>query len=253
MIVNKPIIDKSDVSLFKWKIFGIGFLLLLVAVLMLWLMTCNKKNTTQPPNVIPSKEVRDTIYKIDKEQKRIADSLAEVIEGLQKDDVNNYNAYIKVLNENAALQNENYLLSQPVPDTCLPLQAAWIKRNNDLIKASNKADSACKKTINGLNKSVLAANKLAQEKDKAYNKMKSIADTASVALQKLEKYAKKIKPRSEIFAGITAIGDEIKPLTGYGVTLGLRNKKGTQFEIGALQFNNKILYQVGWKKTLFRL
>jgi hypothetical protein len=48
-----------------------------------------------------------------------------------------------------------------------------------------------------------------------------------------------------------AMGNEKKYLEGYGVNLGLRNKRGSQYEIFALQFNSGIHYGLSFKKKLF--
>lgn len=250
-----PTLDKQgSKNPLQWKLKGIGVLLLLAIIVIIWLLTCNKPKVPSPPNVIKSEKVTDTIRIIDTRYKVVADSLWAELKKQGNDNDANYKAYIKVLNDNAVLQNENFLLEQTnIPDTCKALQAAWIARNNNLIQSAKRAEDACKTTITGLNKTIRTTKQLADESNKAYTNLKRIADTCAVALNKMEKYAKKIKPRSEIFIGANVLGQQSKPLTAYGISLGLRNKKGTQFEIGAYQFNSQVLYQVGIKKTLFRL
>lgn len=253
MIVNK-IIDNKESNPFKWKLFGIGILMLLFAIVILYFLTCNPKKPPLPPDVIPVKEQVAKVKQDSILSQKYKDSVQSVIEGLEQTAERwqlLYKSAVKSTNlaENVVAD----ILNEPVPDTCKAIQAR-LRAEFDKVVSNGKAkDNACNQTI-------LAKNRIIQQKDvlllnskEDYKKLKQNFDVSISQQTKLQNYAKSIKPRSEVYAGFSLMGNEFKPLYGYGISLGLHTKKGNQYEVGTLQFNNTIQYQISFKKRLFKL
>ena len=226
------------------KLFLYGVIIVLAILLF---KSCG--NVEVKSDIITGKQVHDTIRITDNETQRIRDSFNLVLSKKYRDDDENYQAYLKILNENAVLLNENEMLSKPVPDTCRELQAGWINKFNQLKTASDKKDISANRTITGLQSTVSTQKNFLAAKDTAYNKMKGIADTCAKALTSMERYARKIKPKREINIGIEANSSwvNLKPTVGLG--LGYRDRKGNQVN-AAVYINQTIT--IGIKKTLFK-
>lgn len=239
---------------FNWKLFGVSIFLLTFAIVVLYLLTCNPKKPPVPPVVKPVAEQRETVKQDSLLSQKYKDSVNEVIGQLEDAAAKWYARYQSAIKStDLAVNTVNTILNETVPDTCKAIQAR-LKAEFDKVVSNGKAkDNACNQTIVIKDGIIAAKNKLIANGKEDYRKLRANLDTAFAQQTKLEKYTKSIRPRSEIFIGASAIGNEIKPISGYGISLGLRNKKGTQFEIGALQFNNSIMYQIGIKKTLFKL
>lgn len=225
-------------------------ILLFIAVVVLAILLfkqCNKP--VVKPTIITGKQVHDTITVIDEQAQRLRDSFTVVLNRKYRDDDANYQAYLKLLNENAVLINQNEMLSAPVPDTCQKLQQGWIAKFNQVKVASDKKDIAANRTITGLQSTVSTQKKFISQKDIDYAKMKSIADTCSVALTAMEKYAKKIKPKHEISIGISGMTNYVNLKPAIGLGLGYRTRKGLQFDANV--YSNQTI-TVGIKKTIIK-
>jgi hypothetical protein len=227
-----------------WSVFP--YIVIIVLVFLLF-KSCGK--VEPKPVIITGKQVHDTIVEVDKQAQRIRDSFTLVLNRKYKDDDANYQAYLKLLNDNAVLLNQNEMLSIPVPDTCQKLQDSWIAKFNQVKVASNQKDVAANRTITGLQSTVTTQKKFLASKDTTISKYRTIADTCSKALSQLEAYAKKIKPKRELNAGIEVNSSYInlKPIIGIGI--GYRDRRGNQ--INAAIFSNQTI-SVGIKKTLFK-
>jgi len=225
-------------------------ILLFIAVVVLAILLF--KQCSKPilqPTIITGEQVHDTITVIDEQAKRLRDSFMVVLNKKYRDDDENYQAYLKLLNENAVLLNQNEMLSAPVPDTCQKLQQGWIAKFNQAKTASDKKDVAANRTITGLQSTVSTQKKFLSEKDTTIKKYRGIADTCAKALTELERYAKKIKPKREINIGIEASNpyNGFKPAIGVGI--GYRSRNGLQ--INAAVYSNQII-SVGVKKTILK-
>ena len=227
-----------------WSIFP--YLVIIVLAFLLF-KSCGKP--VPKPTVITGKQVHDTITVIDAQAQRLRDSFMVVLSRKYRDDDANYQAYLKLLNENAVLINQNEMLSAPVPDTCQKLQQGWIAKFNQVKVASDKKDIASNRTITGLQSTVSTQKKYISQKDIDYAKMKSIADTCASALTAMEKYAKKIKPKHEISIGISGMTNYVNLKPAIGLGLGYRTRKGLQFDANV--YSNQTI-TVGVKKTLIK-
>lgn len=239
-----PIYDKNG----KPDYFKLALMLVVVILAILLIRSCNKDLPVKPV-VITGKEVHDTLVKIDEQAKRIRDSFMVVLNRKYRDDDANYQAYLKLLNENAVLLNQNEMLSAPVPDTCAKLQAGWISKFNQIKVASDRKDNAANTTIKGLQSTVQTQKKFLSSKDTTINKYRGIADTCSKALSELEKYAKKIKPKREISIGISGMTNYINLKPAIGLGIGYRTRKGLQFDANV--YSNQTI-TVGVKKSLIK-
>ena len=232
-----------------WTIFP--YLVIIVLAFLLF-KSCGK--VEPKPVVITGKEVRDTVRLIERERQFIADSFNAIIYK-QDAEIRNYKSkYDDLVADYLNIQNEtqNVITKTPFPDTCKPIVDLLTGKFNQLSIASQKKDKAASNTINSLTAQNKTKDKFLAAKDSSYKKLKSIADTCSSALSQMEAYAKKIKPKTTIYISAIALGNQNKYLNGYGMGIGLTNKKGTSFEVGAINIGTTINYSLSIKKPLFK-
>ena len=221
-----------------------------LAVVIIFLLTCNRSKPV-PPSVTTYHEVHDTILTIDKQYKKTSDSFKIVLQNRYIIDDDNYKKYLFLLNENSQLLNDINYLKQPVPDTCKPLQDFWVKKWTALKVVSDAKDTACNTTITGMGKTIKTQVSLIDNQKNFIDRYRAAADTCSKALKELEKYSNSLNKRS-IFVGVTYLGSQLQPYEGIGINLGLRNKRGNIYEIGAAQTNTGLQFSISYKKTLFK-
>ena len=221
-----------------------------LAVVIIFLLTCNRSKPV-PPSITTYHEVHDTIITIDKQYKKLSDSFKIVLQNRYIIDDDNYKKYLFLLNKNSQLLNDINYLKQPVPDTCKPLQDFWVKKWTALKVVSDAKDTACNTTITGMGKTIKTQVSLIDNQKNFIDRYRAAADTCSKALKELEKYSNSLNKRS-IFVGVTYLGSQLQPYEGIGINLGLRNKRGNIYEIGAAQTNTGLQFSISYKKTLFK-
>jgi hypothetical protein len=221
-----------------------------LAVVIIFLLTCNRSKPV-PPSITTYHEVHDTIITIDKQYKKTSDSFKIVLQNRYIIDDNNYKKYLFLLNKNSQLLNDLNYLKQPLPDTCKPLQDFWVKKWTALKVISDAKDTACNTTITGMGKTIKTQVSLIDNQKNFIDRYRAAADTCSKALKELEKYSNSLNKRS-IFVGVTYLGSQLQPYEGIGINLGLRNKRGNIYEIGAAQTNTGLQFSISYKKTLFK-
>lgn len=234
-----------------WKWLSIA--LVVVAIILLY-KTCNPPHLPVLPAVVPVADQKEKVRVDSVASQKYKDSISEVIKGeAKKADAwySEWKASEQRYNdlENGAID----LLDKPVPDTCNALKAQYLTQIKALSVAANKNKLACEGTIKAKDAVIAGKDGLLAKSKEDYTKLKLNFDTALIQQQKLTKAVHTLRSRSEIYAGIMAMGSEIKPFEGAGVSIGLRNKKGTQYEIFALQFNSGVHYGLSYKTRLFKL
>jgi len=238
----------KNLNIGKWII----LLLLVVAVILLWKWACNKP-VPQMPEIKTVSDQKEIVKADEAAMKKQADSFNVILKKMDATNDKQYREYIALLNENNELLADNRVLSKPIPDTCRELNQAWIDRFGKLKIVSDQKDVAANNTINGLSNTISTQKNFIAAKDTAYKKLRANLDTCFENAKKLEQYAKKVKPKLGIYAGITAIGNPNKIYGGIGVNIGLMNRNGTLYEIGAIQMQSTTQYTVGIKTRLFKL
>ena len=221
-----------------------------LAIVIIFLITCNRSKPLPKP-ITTYHNIHDTIITIDKQYKHLSDSFKTVLAKRYKSDDENYQKYLLLLNENSKLINDINYLKQPIPDTCKPLQEFWIKKWIALKVVSDKKDTACNTTITGMAKTIIAQKQYVADQENYIKRYRAAADTCSQALKVLEKNNRSLN-KSSIFVGVTYFGSKLQPYTGVGINLGLRNKRGNIYEIGAAQTNTGLQFSLSYKKTLFK-
>lgn len=237
-------INRSNILL-KW-IIGIG----LIVGLWLWYQSCHP-TPVEKPTTTTVKTQSETV-KIDTLiEKHLRDSFASVLKQHYKKDYDNESQFIKLVNENEELVKINLQLQKPiVQDTCKELDLFWNKKYTTYTTQTQKALTAARNSINGLNQTVSVQKKAMDTKDGLYRKLKGDIDTCLKYAAINEKYIKKVKPKREINAGITGMAAYAGQTNlGGGVTLGYRNKTG--MDISAAVYSNKIV-TVTIKRSLFK-
>ena len=236
---NKSIINKSNI------------VIIALIIVIICLLTCNKK--VQPVEPIKTVAEQKAEIKIDSvASKQYNDSVTALIEGVTKE----ADVWLKEWKASETRYNDlekgiSEFTQQPVPDTCKELQQQYTTQLLKLSKENKQKDISCEKTIASKNGVISQQAVLIKSKNNEVGKLRAFLDTAFAQQTKQAKIIKQLKPKNSIYIGATALGNENKFINGYGVNLGLRNKKGTMWEVGALQIGSTINYTIGFKKTLF--
>lgn len=227
------------------------FMLVCVFVLA-WLLfkdSCKGKPDTvnvQPVSVIRKQIVKDTL-----EEKRIRDSFSIVLNKEYKKDADNQKELDRLINENIELYNDSQdkWNWSSLADTCKPVVEFLTKRYDNYASQTQSTILQANKTIGGLNQTITSQKSAITQKDALYQKLRKDADSCLKTASALEKQ----KPRSYIYAGMHVLGEKNKILNGYGVELGLTNKRGTSYGISATNINSTINYGITIRKRLLKL
>ncbi len=231
-----------------------NLLIAVLAIVILYLLTCNKKVAVVTPIVKPISEQREAVRIDSIASQKFKDSVVNIINFWKHDAKKWQGNWNKEAEENAELQKGigDLLLAQ-VPDTCKEYQAKVLAEYNRLVALNKKKDNSCNNLVRAKENIISQQNKLIQNGKEDYRKLRVNLDTCFAQQKKLEDYNKKILPRSSIYIGATVIGQPAKIYEGIGINLGFENKRGAKYEIGVLQMGAIYHYTVGYKKTLFKL
>jgi len=211
--------------------------------------TCRKPIAA--PVVIKEKEMIRDIAAVDAAKKQLSDSFTVVFR--QQEQVIAYKESMyddlmaTYLNEVNDLQN-TFLL--PVPDTCKKIVGQLNYQFNQLKQTSDRKDNSARQVINSLKDQNKTKDNFLLAKDRDYQKLHSVLDTCVKTVKALEDYSKKLQPKTSLFVSVTGLGNQNN--FGYGVGLGIMNKRGTAYEVGAFQYAGAINYSLSIKKTIFR-
>ena len=251
-----PIQKNGSKNPFKWELFGKGIIGLIALIVILWfvLKTCNPTPSIPIPQVTSVPEIKERVRVDSIASQKYQDSVNEIVR-LNEAAADYWENKFKQSQKSTELATNaiNNILNEPsIPDTCKSITDRLRTEFDKAVVLSKQKDNACNQTIAAKNSIINNKDKLIKNEKDNYRKLRANLDTALSNQTVLEKYIKQIKPKREVSIGASIIGNEFKPFTMYGITAEYKNKKGTQFEIGAYQFNNSILYQVGVKKTLVR-
>lgn len=223
-----------------------------MVIVIIFLLTCNRKSPGEVivKTITAQKEVvrHDSII-----SQRFKDSVQRIIDSRDKEINYWMNNYSVADNELRALQNGiSQNIGKQLPDTCKKYQEWIIGEYNKLTIANAKKDSAHRKIVAGKDALISQKDALIANGRDDYRKLRANLDTCFKQQGTLEKAVKGLKPRREVYIGATAIGSPEKPVAGYGLNLGIRNRKGTMIEAGAVQLGPTINYTLSVKKPLFR-
>ena len=227
--------------------------LLIIGLLLviLYLVTCKRK-VVQPDPVKTVTEQKLVVMTDSIASKKYNDSVALKIKQSSKDAEMWYNEWrASETRYNDLEKGIAEFTKQPVPDSCKELQKEYSAQLLKMAKANSKKDISCENTIRLKSTTIEQQAVLIKSKNSEVGKLRAFLDTAFAQQTKLTRALKQLKPKNSIYIGATALGNENKWVNGYGVNLGLRNKKGTMWEVGALQIGSTINYTIGFKKTLF--
>lgn len=237
---------ETKTNIFTFK--NIFIVALIIALL--YLLTCNKK-TEVAPIVKPISEQREVVRIDSMASQKFRDSVQRIIFNWEHEAKKWQSNWETEVNENADLYKKiDEIITEPVPDTCKPYQQKLLNEYNQLVRANQAKDNAASQTINSKNKIINEKDVLIAQSKKDYSKLRINLDTCFAQQKTLEAYAKKIKPRNQVYVGITAIGNTNKYYEGVGLNLGLKNKRGYMFEVGALQMGTVTQFTLGLKKVI---
>lgn len=223
-----------------------------MAIVIIFLLTCNR----QAPGKVVIKtitEQKETVLHDSIVSQYFKDSVQRIIDSRDKEINYWMNSYSVADNELRAIQagiGQN--IAQQLPDTCKKYQDWIIGEYNKLMAAAGRKDSANRKIVAGKDAVISQKDALIANGRDDYRKLRANLDTCFKQQGALEKAVKGLKPRREVYLGASAIGRPDKPVAGYGLNLGMRNRKGTMFEAGAVQLGPTINYTLSVKKPIFR-
>ena len=241
-----PVKDKNTIPFNAWKWFAIA---VSIAVLFLWYKTCHPTQQPVIPDVIPPQTQIEKVRVDSVISQKSKDSIDVLLGEAKKEKEIWHTKYKESKSQYDAVQK--WVLSElekPIPDTCKETQEFYVKQIKSLSVAANKGAIACEKTIKAQDAIIVQKDALIKQGKLDYGKLKVNFDTCISQQKKLSSAIKKVQSKAELIAGIMALGNETKPVEGFGVSLGLRTKNGTQFEVFALQFNSGIHYGLSYKK-----
>lgn len=234
---------------FNWyKI--LTWIFIIICAWLLW-KTCNPKKQPALPQVQPSAEKVKEVNTLDKGKKNSDDSFSLVIK--HKDAlISQYKKDLQAesLKADMAERGVDALLQERVPDTCLELQRALTGKFQILKDANQKKDAANANAISVLQSVNKTQKSFLASKDTAYKKLHVLFDTCISDYSKLEKYAKKLKPKGEVFIGAQAssLYNIIQPTLG--LSLGYKTKGSLYIEVGG-NLRKEVFISV--KHRLFKL
>lgn len=235
---------------------NILLLAVIIVLAILLLKGCFGKKVIEKPDTVPTKVQVKEQSKDEALNIAMSDSFTAVINTLEteraklkKDLLSTEDFVTDLLNQQNDLENA---INMPVPDTCKAIQALLNEKYTRLKNDNTRYINNTTATLKNQDKLISTQNGFLKEKDRAYNQLKSRWDTCITNAKKLEDYADKVKPKRGIYAGVIGMGNTQKIYEGVGITLGLMNRKGTMYEIGAIQMGNTTQYTVGLKTRLFK-
>lgn len=210
------------------------FLLVCLGVLLYLIFT--DKKPVEAPQIKPISEQKIIVKEDTIKLKKITDSLNSENQKLQL--------------KNSITESELKRLQKKSKEIELRIITDTIyKYSNisDYIDNSNKKDEVCNDAITNLQKQLSNRNVLISQKDLAYKKQLSNLDTCFTQQKKLESYIKNIKPRNQVYIGVSG---NFYPVLGYGVDLGIKLKNGLIIEGRALQMQGKTYGQISFKRVI---
>lgn len=230
-----------------------NIIIVALVITVFFLLTCNKKADTPPPPATTSVPVQQDRVRTDSiMSQHEKDSVQKVTDYWIRSSARHQNDWQVAANEVNILQNGmNDILTQPVPDTCKAFQAQIQGQFYKLLSSSRLKDSASISQLRDKDSIIVQKDAMIAIGKEDYRKLRANLDTCFKQQITLEKYVNKINPKRQIFAGGVMLGNQVQYLNGYGVSLGLRNKKGTIYEVGVIQIGSTTNYSVSVKKPLF--
>lgn len=226
--------------------------LIAIVVILLYKWSCNKP-IPLPPDIKTVTDQKAVVVKDSVAMRHVVDSMVKINIKLDKAlDIADNNIKYLAANVTALEKWIDELLVSPVPDTCKHIVAALTDKFGKLKTASANKDAEANKRYANLWQIRKNLDGIIKEKDKGWAKIRGSLDTCWAQQKKLEDYVKKVSPKRGIYAGITAIGNTTTIYGGIGVNFGLMNRKGTMWEVGAIQMQGVTQYTIGVRTRLFK-
>jgi hypothetical protein len=226
-----------------------NIMLALMAVFIIFLLyqwKCTGQKSVDPPIVETVKKQDEKKVAIVKEDTRITDSVIKENKKL-KDAVAFWKeSHRELQNDYDALGNViDHQLNDPANKSDYTNNLA--EDFNKLKVINAKKDSACNNTIGSLQLQVDLSEYLVKQKENTNKKLLAAIDTCLGNQKKLQAYLQNVKPRNQLYAGISFT---VYPALGYGVDVGLKLKSGWMLEARAMSLNGTSYGQLAFKHTI---
>jgi len=228
-----------------------NIIILALAIVVLYLLTCNKKPAPALP-IVKTVDEQKAVIKVDSvASKSFVDSVNAIINRLQSEAKVDDKNIQELMDANSDLQlnMDEYIVKQ-VPDSCLEYQAKVIALNKQISQVNAAAQKNCAATINARNAIINQKDVLLANAKKDFSKLKASLDTCYSQQTTLTKALKDFKPKRSVGVGIMTEAGWINPYKfDAGAFIYYRGKNGTQFSVGALTSQR---IQLTYSKSLFK-
>jgi hypothetical protein len=219
-------------------------------IALIYMLTC--KN--QVPSIPAIKTIKEQVEVVKHDSivsQHYKDSVQTIITGLERSANKWYMDWKVLANEYSLLEGGmNDLLTMPVPDTCKEIQNRLLAQFNKVIQTNRLKDTACVQTIAAKDGIIANKDKLIANSREDYRKLRINLDTCFAQQSKLEKAARQLRPKGEVYFGLTGVTSYESFSPTLGLSIGYRTKKGIQVELGGT-LKKDIFLSI--KKPLFKL
>lgn len=228
-----------------------NIIILALAIVVLYLLTCNKKPVPSLPIVKTVSEQKQAVRVDSVASKSFVDSVNAIISRLQSEAKVDDKNIQELMDANTDLQlNMDAFITQAVPDSCLEYQAKVIALNKQISQVNAAAQKNCAATINTRNLIISQKDALLVNARKDYSKLRASLDTCFKQQATLTKALKDFKPKRSVGVGIMTEAGWTNPYKfDAGAFIYYRGKNGTQFSVGALTSQR---IQLTYSKSLFK-
>lgn len=217
-------------------------------LIIIYFAACHKVAPIEKPVYVPVTTQVEVVKKDEAAMKVVSDSFNLILKKEKNETAKAKLERDDVIADYLNLQNNiSSTLSNPVPDTCKKIVGQLTGQFNNLKILSDKKDKSCNDQVSSLERMITTQSNFLGQKNKDYARLRLSLDTCWINQKKLEKYADKVKPRNQVYVGISA---NVLPTFGYGVDLGLKLKSGIMFEGRAMMLNNQTYGQISIKKII---
>lgn len=236
-------------KLLKSKWFWIA--LILIAAIILFKM-CWHKPVPHKPATKPAKEYVKDRLTAEALKKVNEDSFINVIKEREKSIFIWRSKYEGLVTDYLNEQNDfSKALSEKVPDTCQQYQARLNKRYNDMLKKNAGKDKAAYSLISSYESKIKTQADQKNQNDKDYAELKAAWANCVSDLKKEQDYSKSVKPKRGIYLGVMgSTGLTGLSNIGAGISAAYQNRRGTMYEVGAMQQFGSIQIAVGIKTRI---
>lgn len=231
-------------SVKNWIIVILG-----IIALAMWWYSCHSK-PSEKPAVESTKDQREKSDKIVERGDHVNDSIARIAKKNADEATfwkqahdelqNDYNALARVI--------DHQLNDPPTGNSAQDYAGSNLKEDfKKLTDIHTNQSRAANSAISSLQDAIGQKDQQIINCDSTQKKLLARLDSCYGNQDKLDKYADKVTPGLQVYAGISST---VYPVFGFGVDIGIKLKNGWIIEARALQMQNTTYYQASLKHII---